>query len=183
MADKTSLIIKSVDTENKATSRSITDVSKTATNLQLKAFAQALNATSTNTYQSSSRVQTTDLDSAQAKLPRNLALWKSDDGGDNYQTIQPAMSNADVDKWFDVRYDGNDPCYIDFGSTADQFTATFFGGETTEGGQYSGVSWTTDKGKPFETQNPVNFTVKVYVPETTNYESAEMTITLTGGNS
>ena len=77
MADKTSLIIKSVDQNNKATSRSVTDVSKTATAQQLKAFAQALNATSDNTYQSSSRVQTTDLDNAQPetpKLPRNLHL-------------------------------------------------------------------------------------------------------------
>ena len=103
MADKTSLIIKSVDQNNKATSRSVTEVSKTATAQQLKAFAQALNATSDNTYQSSSRVQTTDLDNAQPetpKLPRNLHLEL------DHATIAASLSNSNKDNIIDVMFDG-----------------------------------------------------------------------------
>ena len=150
MADKTSLIIKSIDQNNKATSRSVTDVSKTATNQQLKAFAQALNATSDNTYKGSSRVQTTDLDGSSDKPSREIALWK--EVGSTYSTVQPAMSNTDKDVWFDVRYNGNDPAYINFGETAGQFKAEMYGGATVEGStQYAGVAWHLDENQPFST--------------------------------
>ena len=183
MADKTSLIIKSVDQDNKATSRSVTDVSKTATNQQLKAFAQALNATSDNTYQGSSRVQTTDLDSSSDKPSREIALWKSDDGGDTYATVQPAMSNADKGKWFDVRYNGNDPAYVNFGENGAQFKAEVYGGDSVEGStQYAGVSWLLDSTRPFGTGETSNTTVTVYVAETADYAAAELAITITGGN-
>ena len=181
MANKTSIIIKSVDQENKATSRSVTDVSKTATDQQLKAFAQALNATSTNTYTSSSRVQTTDLDDAVDKSPRNIALWKGNSQGENYETIQPAMSNADKNLWFDIRYDGQDPCYIAFGNNGESYAFKYiFGGDTIEGSnQYAGVSWQMPSSNPF---GDANSTIKIYVPETNNYQSAELEITITGGN-
>lgn len=184
MADKTSLIIKSIDQNNKATSRSVTDVSKTATNQQLKSFAQALNATSDNTYQGSSRVQTTDLDSSSDKPSREIALWRSPDGTEAYETIQPALSNANKGNWLEVRYNGDDPCYINYGDNGALIKAETYGGATVEGsGQYSGLAWVLDSTQPFDNTAQGSTTFKVYVNESADYAAAELVITITGGNS
>ena len=170
MADKTSIIIKSVDSENKATSRSITDVSKTATNQQLKAFAQALNATSENTYQSSSRVQTTDLDSAQTKSQRNMYLAKGD------TSLAVASLNADENEWelFTVKYEGDGAaCFIFPGAV---------GVENNICGIFTGNMFTPVA--PGEGMSPVTggvCEVTVRVDENSTYEAGELVVTIIGG--
>ena len=172
MADKTSLIIKSVDDNNKATSRSITDVSKTATKQQLKAFAQAINSTSTNTYQSSSRVQTTDLDTTEpTKQSRNIRIVDGD-----LHTVQPAFSNANAGQYFNVQYDGTGLPYVKYGN------GTWFDAQTaaesvsTSGGSYNWFIM-------FAESEPIknSCTIVVGVDEDATFASAELEITLTGG--
>lgn len=172
MANKTSIIIKSVDDNNKETSRSITDVSKTATNQQLKAFAQAINATSTNTYLSSSRVQTTDLDTTEpTKQSRNIRIVN-----DSEQTVQASFSDANAGQYFSVRYDGTGLPYVKYGQ------GTWFDAQTsaesvsTSGGSYNWFIM-------FANSEPIkaSSTIKVCVDEDATFAGAELEITLTGG--
>lgn len=175
MANKTSIIIKSVDQDNKATSRSITDVSKTATNQQLKAFAQAINATSTNTYQSSSRVQTTDLDDAVSKTDRQMALVVIPASGDEsvvadgkaYQTSMSAGT------FYGVSLQGYQDCYANYGQMETESSGiTLYGADSSD-----------STGASFCITNPTyaDRVVKFYAPETDTYLSATAEITIVGG--
>ena len=175
MADKTSLIIKSVDQNNKATSRSVTDVSKTATAQQLKAFAQALNSTSTNTYSSSSRVQTTDLDSAISKTDRQMNLVIVPESGDEsivsdgkaYQTSMTANT------FYGVSLLGYEDCYANYGQMETESSGvTLYGADSSD-----------STGASFCITN-TNFNgrvVKFYAPETDTYAQAQAEITIVGG--
>ena len=175
MANKTSLIIKSVDQSNKETSRSITDVSKTATNQQLKDFAQALNATSTNTYKSSSRVQTTDLDTAQSKTNRQMNLVIIPGSGDDSlvtdgKAYQSSMSEG---AFYGVSLQGYEDCYANYGQI-----------ETESAGVIIYGSDSSDStGASFCITNPTyaNRVVKFYAPETDIYLEAQAEITIVGG--
>ena len=177
MANKTSIIIKSVDQENKATSRSITDVSKEATNYQLKAFAQALNATSTNTYTGSSRVQTTDLDDAEEKLPRNISVGTYNDG---FQTIEPVITNSIHE--FGFRYQGSsDPCYIQFQRPPENEVYPF-ALQSFQADDEDPLYLAFNETRPFGPDD-VQWTLQIYVPESDTHLSETFTVTIQGGNS
>ena len=66
MADKTSFIMNTTSALNKDSKRSITDISSSATDSQIVALAEGINALTTNTLNSISKVTTKD-------LPMNLA--------------------------------------------------------------------------------------------------------------
>ena len=183
MADKTSIIIKSVDQTHKSTSRSITDVSKTATDFQLKSFAQALNATSTNTYTGSSRVQTTDLDNAVEKLPRTLILVGVTNG--TPATLSAASltsAQADTYEEIDVAIAGravnNERCSI---SLPDYTTSHFEFSCIISGAFSDGVcSFTKIEDTPYFAGSGQ---VTIHVNEDDTYQAADLVITLQGGNS
>ena len=178
MASKTSIIIKSIGQDNKATSRSVTDVSNTATPIQLKNFAQALNNTSTNTYTSSSRVQTTDLDDAEEKLPRNISIGTYASG--DFETIQPMLNNSIEE--FGVRYQGSsDPCYIQFQRPQQGF-AQPFKMDTFEADDEDPLYIAFQGSIPFGTET-TPWTMQVYVPESSTHLAETLTITIQGGNS
>lgn len=188
MATKTSIIIKSTDENGKATSRSVTDVSSKATNAQLQAFAEALNDTSINTYQSSSKVQTTDLDGATDKAARTVLLkQQGEQGAGHYTTITSAIHPNTLGA---------------FSTESNEQTFLF---------DYTGDSADTylilDKDFPFEVlitppyvdgsnvmtialaddSSTVNASVTSYatigVAETDNYKAGEFVVTIKGGNS
>lgn len=175
MANKTSLIIKSVGQDNKATSRSITDVSKTATAQQLKAFAQALNATSDNTYQSSSRVQTTDLDNVPTKLPRNMQLAKYLDGGATV-TVEASLSNANANDSFLIIYAGEGQPKFQWENDGGNFCTSV----VMFNDSFKAVP-TEDLGEGIWAGGDGHITVSVDANDT--YEAGELVITVTGGNS
>ena len=196
MASKTSIIIKSVDENNKSTSRSITDVSKTATNAQLKAFAQALNATSTNTYTSSSRVQTTDLDGESEKLDRTITVVRGSDTltGDpivvQYSSII-GDDSSDYDDMFEVAWTGSTipasavSYKFSWEPESGEFTPpdiTFNGDAHPTGDLGTGISF--NLGKAESTLGAGNsFTIYVEIPGDSTYNDAEVAISIVGGNS
>lgn len=175
MANKTSLIIKSIDQDNKATSRSVTDVSKTATAQQLKDFAQALNATSTNTYNGSSLVQTTDLDTAQSKTDRqmNLVIVPAD-GDESLVTDGKAyQSSMTAGAFYGASLLGYEDCYVNYGYLeSDGSGILLYGNDSTD-----------STGASFSITNPnyAGRVVKFYAPETDTYLEAQAEITIVGG--
>ena len=175
MADKTSLIIKSVDQNNKATSRSVTDVSKTATAQQLKAFAQALNSTSTNTYSSSSRVQTTDLDTAQSKTDRDMKLVIIPDSGDEsiVSDGKAYQSSMTAGAFYGVSLLGYEDCYANYGQLETESAGiVIYGADSSDStGASFCITNSTYAGR----------VVKFYAPETDTYLEAQAEITIVGG--
>lgn len=169
MANKTSIIIKSVGQDNKATSRSVTDVSKNATDQQLKAFAQALNATSTNTYKGSSRVQTTDLDDAEEKLPRNFVFTDK-----NEQTVQPyvpkSWQNEGTDESLSLNYDGDGTPDINIGSQTADVKTYLWGANEQQGYKFA-------MGEIYN-GNADDFYITVTAAETATYLSESAVITI-----
>lgn len=179
---ETSISMKTLAQDGSKNTTTLSYVNPNASDANLKQYAQKLAALTDDTYQGSTKIEKTDLDNPAVKASRDIALWKSDDGGYEYVTVQAAMSNADKGKWFDVRYNGNDPCYVNFGENGAQFKAEVYGGASVEGSaQYAGVSWLLDATRPFGTGDTSNATVTVQVPETEAYEAAELQITVTGG--
>ena len=189
MANKTSIIIKSIGQDNKSTSRSITDVSKTATNQQLKAFAQALNATSTNTYQGSSRVQTTDLDDTTEKTARTGYIL---DAG-NSTTLTTAV-NVNTLGAYD--YDNANQLF-GFNFTGDNAPI-----HVITGSDFPTAIMLTAPSSPPQQQQPAGcqhpFTIALFsasdtvsgehtatlsVEETSEYQALDIIVTITGGNS
>lgn len=196
MATKTSIIIKSTDDNGKATSRSVTDVSSKATNSQLQAFAEALNDTSTNTYQSSSKVQTTDLDTEEpTKLPRNAYMTHVVNS--HTQTITGAIYTGDIttppeegigfsteDVIWDIHYEGDtiSTCYL---ITDKQTGGAFFDvgmspPAPSDGVIYFGLAQVGDGSLALETGKTVTFTV--HGDESSTYEALDFVVSITGGN-
>ena len=191
MATKTSIIIKSVDENNKATSRSITDVSNTATNSQLKDFAEALNNTSINTYQSSSKVQTTDLDVEEpTKLQRDIKLAKFDpdvpDPSEAYVTIPSSLTNDMFDvtgSFFIVQYLGTGiPTICGSDGLTTNFSLKFRNEEdpSFQNKEHLRLAKVSDSTLP---AIATSGTLTVAVAENDSYQAASFEITLTGGNS
>ena len=149
----------------------------------MKTYAQKLASLTTDSYTSSTRVDKTDLDQSADKTPRGMALYTGNEGDDydTYVAIQPAISKANItDKAFDVRYQGQDPCYVSFGKGGNGWTAEMYGGETLEGAAaslYAGVAWSG-----ISMENSTNFIITVRVDETDTHQAGELQITVTGGN-
>ena len=196
MATKTSIIIKSVDENNKAVSRSVTDVSNTATNSQLQAFAEALNDTSVNTYQSSSKVQTTDLDTEEpTKLPRNPYMTHTVNG--QTQTITGAIFTDSIsgvpedglgftveDVIWDIDYQGDriSTCYtITDSQSGNAFFDTGFSppvASTSSNKIYFGLMKVGNIG--LEDGQTATFTI--HADESSTYEALDFVVTIQGGN-
>ena len=190
MATRTNIIIKSTDENGKSTSRSVTDVSNTATNSQLQAFAEALNDTSINTYQSSSKVQTTDLDGATEKTARTGYIYSAG----AHTTLTTAV-NVNTLGAYD--YD-SDAQLFGFNFTGDNapihvITGTDF---TSANIMLTALTSPPPSLQPSQCEHPFNialfsaeetvsgtYTATLRVEESDNYKALDVVITIQGGNS
>ena len=75
--DKVSVILTSTNTSGAVKQKSFTYISPDATNSELKAFAQAANALTENTYNGSKKVTQVNLDTATDKLTPTISLSKT----------------------------------------------------------------------------------------------------------
>lgn len=190
MANKTSVIIKSVDDNNKEVTRSVTDVSSTATTSQLKAFAQALNSTSTNTYKSSSRVQTIDLDTTSPTKPQRPGIFEF---GDTTVTQNPAVlpyssligdDPSDFDLLCAVSVTGS----IDESKVKMSYTATSSNVEVdfaympSAQQTSSSINFSLAKGS-CTPESGDDLAIHFFIPEDITYAETEFVLSITGGNS
>ena len=177
---ETSISMKTTAQNGTKNTTTLSYVNPNSTPSEMKTYAQKLASLTTDSYTGSTRINKTDLDESADKLPRNIALWRGDEYGENYVTVQAAMSNTDKEHWYDVRYDGFDPCYVMFGNGSSFMFEDMFGGASVQGSeQYAGVGWQIrNTTKPFASDS----TITVYVPESDTHQSATLEITVTGGN-
>ena len=176
---ETSISMKTTAQNGTKNTTTLSYVNPNSTPSEMKTYAQKLASLTSDSYTSSTRIDKTSLDESADKLPRNIALWRGDEYGENYVTVQAAMSNADKEHWYDIRYDGFDPCYVMFGNGGTFEFETVFGGASVQGStQYAGVAWQLGKAEPFMSNN----TITIYVPESDTHQSATLEISVTGGN-
>lgn len=139
---KTSLIISSTDSSTgKKLQKTLTDINSSATNAQLKSFAQALNNLTTNTYSESNRVDRINCDTEESasgggggsvltKAFRELAITGTTRGATATATFNATTSVTNNPVVFFITPSGNSytATYIDVtagATTGTQRTATF----------------------------------------------------------
>lgn len=157
MADKISATINIVDTSNKKSSKSITDISPTATNIAIKNFCVALNALSTNTISSIEKIERTDITNP-AKTTRTLTISPSEA---TPQSTYPLTVNLTYDGTATTAIlSGKAPQYT-ISQNVEAKTITFAESETS-------IMYISD-------ENPQTMTITI--PEDTNYTAATATFT------
>lgn len=106
--DKVSVIVTSTDTSGAVKQKSFTYISPEATNSELKAFAQAANALTENTYNGSKKVTQVDLDTATGKQTPTFTLDKTTDTKANVCAGQ----NGFVCYTITYTYDGDGQIFV-----------------------------------------------------------------------
>ena len=166
--DKVSVILTSTDANGTAKQKSFTYISPNATNGQLKAFAQAANALTENTYNGSKKVTQVDLDNAASdKQTATITLTTASVSLADYKT---ALQSQDVYE-IPFTYDGDATPYA-FTSGDARISCSVFNNSGN-----STVHVTT----PAQWINLIdqNTTITIRADETNTYKAAEATFTIT----
>lgn len=98
----TAIIVNATDALGKSAQKSVTNVNPAATNSQLVALGQAINAISNNTYGGTVRIDKTDCDTETGKPEPTLTVGEFGDEGRAEVTF-----NGDADKIFAYTYTEN----------------------------------------------------------------------------
>lgn len=170
MADSVKLTLKATDSSDKTVTTTISNVNPESTNTELLTTAQMLNALTRNVYESTDKVETTNLDTASEKLNPTFSLSTT--------TLSRAAMSGTGTKTSDfisVTYNGDGNVYFD--------DATLL--EWKNGLNITELSYTVEGVRRFKVSlwQGVDYTfpieLKVYTTETDNYTAAQVTITIT----
>ena len=146
---KVSMTVQMKKNATKTTTKSISDISPTATNTEIKTFGQRIAALTTNTYDQTNRVEVTNVDTEATKLTPELKLTQS---GNDIITV-----NGDGETKYIVSYNGDGNIYYNLLPTLSYGVISF--GQT---GSTRFIQFT--KG--------VATKVAIHTTETNNYQAA-----------
>ena len=101
---KTSLILNATDSNQKKVQKTFTDVNADCHPSKLKQFAQKLNAFTNNTYEGATRIDKTDIDTAEDKGTMSPTFrWRHQVGDTSYETITSAEYDINGTKLSDQK--------------------------------------------------------------------------------
>jgi len=170
VADSVKLTLKATDSSNKTVTTTISNVNPESTNTELMTTAQMLNALTRNVYDSTDKVETTNLDTATDKTTRTFTVsaasksYASDFSGTDWKE----MANAVI-----FTYSGDDNPIVPLDELKDaEFTVKIR--STNNNNEFAAFFSHSAYTEP---TLPVTFTFTV--PETETYTAASVTFTIT----
>ena len=168
---ETSISLKTRAQDGTSATTTLSYVNPTASNANLKLYAQKLASLTSDEYTSSTKVDKTSLDDEAVKAERNIRIVN-----DSEQTVTPAFSNSDAGNYYSVRYDGTGLPYVKYGDST-WFDAQTSACSTSSGG--GGYNWFI----MFASSEPIKMsgTITVGVAADDVYDEGEIVVTLTGG--
>lgn len=164
----TSLVMATTSQAGDTATRSITHIDPTVTNAKLKTFAEGMNGLTNNTLSDARRVDTTSL-IKDTKLDRNLQLSQSTIAASNISMVLDSPTTITL-------------------SGADISLADLRVRKPNENNTYIYVEWVSNDsggidielvGDAVSTASTSNIVFEV--PETSNYEAASVTLSITNG--
>lgn len=169
---ETSISLKTRAQDGTSATTTLSYVNPTASNANLKLYAQKLASLTSDQYTGSTKVDKTSLDDEAVKAERNIRIVN-----DSEETVTPAFSNSNAGQYYSVRYDGTGLPYVKYGNNT-WFDAQTAACSTSSGGGSYNWFIMFGESEPIKTGG----TITIGVAEDEVYDVGELVITLTGGN-
>lgn len=168
-----SVILNSTNTDGEVKQKSFTDINPNATNAQLKAFTQGMNSLTNNTYNSTYKVERTNVDTATDKTTATITLATE---SMTLAALKTALKSTNrISDISNVSYNGDGLLYAFVSSD----TVGFLGVGSAVGSSGTFAFRLFSASDTFIDQIVAPITIKIRADETVNYTAAEATFTVT----